>query len=98
MLSAIDPIERHKMGRRVDTVFASGPIELGCTEIGAKNDQTKTLTDRSLKMPLILRDMLLDVTYAPALLKRSHVVAYCIGFFQIICSFAPDESESLRAI
>ncbi|KAI9491022.1 hypothetical protein BDB00DRAFT_767813, partial [Zychaea mexicana] len=78
-LSAIDPIERRRMGRRVDTVFASGPIELGCTEIGSKNDQTKTLTDGSLKMPLVLRDMLLDVTYAPSLLHRSHVVEYSMN-------------------
>ncbi|KAG0169475.1 hypothetical protein DFQ29_009678 [Apophysomyces sp. BC1021] len=78
-LSAVDVIENRRMGRRVDTVYVSGTTELGCVEIGAAVDQTKALKDNSVKMPSVLRDMLLMVTYTPALLRGCHVLGYSMS-------------------
>ncbi|KAI9472914.1 hypothetical protein BDB00DRAFT_793520 [Zychaea mexicana] len=78
-LSSIMPITNQKMGRRVDTLFNCGHIELGCTEIGATKDQTKEMHDSFLKMPIILRDMLLLATFRPNLLHQSHVIGCSIS-------------------
>ncbi|KAL1933711.1 hypothetical protein VTP01DRAFT_7801, partial [Rhizomucor pusillus] len=78
-LSAVDEIENRKMGRKVDTVYVSGSTELGCTEIGAVVDQTKAFKDSSIKMPSVLRDMLLMVTYTPELLRECHVLGYSMN-------------------
>lgn len=67
------------MGRKVDTVYVSGSTELGCAEIGAAFDQTKALKDSSIKMPSVLRDMLLMVTYTPELLHECHVLGYSMN-------------------
>ncbi|KAI9278969.1 hypothetical protein BDA99DRAFT_554561 [Phascolomyces articulosus] len=78
-LSSIMPISNRKMGRRGDTIFNSGHIELGCTEIGAAKDQTKEIRDGLLKMPIVLRDMLLLATFSPNLLHQAHVIGYSIS-------------------
>ena len=77
--SSIKPISNRKMGRRRDTIFNSGHIELGCTEIGSAKDQTKEIRDSLLKMPIVLRDMLLSATFSPNLLHQSHVIGYSIS-------------------
>ncbi|KAI7855872.1 hypothetical protein BDC45DRAFT_78897 [Circinella umbellata] len=78
LLSSADPIQNRKMGRRGDTIFSCGDIELGCTEIDPGKDQTKGIRDSMLKMPIVLRDMLLSTTFAPSLLHKSHVIGYGI--------------------
>ncbi|KAI9491827.1 hypothetical protein BDB00DRAFT_747590, partial [Zychaea mexicana] len=61
-----------------DTIYKYGARELGCCEVGAAKDQSKAFHDCSLKMPLVLRDMLLQLTYTPSLLHKSHVIGYSI--------------------
>ncbi|KAI9278730.1 hypothetical protein BDA99DRAFT_420074, partial [Phascolomyces articulosus] len=78
LLSSTEPIQNKKMGRRGDTIFSYGNIELGCTEIGPAKDQTKEFRDSMLKMPIVLRDMLLLTAFAPSLLHQSHVIRYGI--------------------
>ncbi|KAG2221989.1 hypothetical protein INT45_006689 [Circinella minor] len=75
-LSAIEPIACRKMGRRVDTLFKSGSEELGCSEIGAVKNHTKQTKDSNFKMPLVLRDMLLKLTYTEELLHSVHTEGY----------------------
>ncbi|KAI9494784.1 hypothetical protein BDB00DRAFT_927974 [Zychaea mexicana] len=78
-LSSVKPIAKRKMGRRGDLIFESGKLELGCTEIGAAKDQTKEMRDSLLKLPIVLRDMLLLATFSPSLLHKCHVVGYSIS-------------------
>ncbi|KAI9269096.1 hypothetical protein BDA99DRAFT_479143 [Phascolomyces articulosus] len=78
-LSSINAITNRKMGRRGDTVYVYGSREVGCCEVGATKDQTKEFHDCSLKMPLVLRDMLLALTYDSSLLHKSHVIGYSIS-------------------
>ncbi|KAG2224773.1 hypothetical protein INT45_005297 [Circinella minor] len=77
-LSSITAISNRKMGRRGDTIFKYGSEELGCSEVGAARDQTKAFRDCSMKMPLVLRDMLLSATYDSSLLHAAHVIGYSI--------------------
>ena len=43
-LSAVEPAENLKMGRRTDTTYIGGDrVELGCLEIGKTNNQIKDL-------------------------------------------------------
>ncbi|KAG2221220.1 hypothetical protein INT45_013931 [Circinella minor] len=78
-LSSVKPIANRKMGRRGDTIFESGKLELGCTEIGAAKDQTKEIYDSLLKMPIVLRDMLLSATFSPSILHEAHIIGYSIS-------------------
>ncbi|KAI9492312.1 hypothetical protein BDB00DRAFT_939777 [Zychaea mexicana] len=82
-LSAIKLIANRKMERRVDMLFNCGHIEFGCTEIGATKDQTKEMRDSFLKMPIVLRDMLLLATFRPNLLHQSHVIGYSISALSV---------------
>ena len=75
-LSPIEPIGGRKIGRRVDTLFKSGSEELGYNEIGAGKDQTKQIEDSNFKMPFVLRDMLVRLTYTKELLHSVHIVGY----------------------
>ncbi|KAI9484340.1 hypothetical protein BDB00DRAFT_153947 [Zychaea mexicana] len=79
-LSAVDPVENLKMGRRTDTTYIGGNgVELGCLEIGRTNDQTKEFIDGSIKMPMVMRDMLLKlVEENPALVNQLHILGYLI--------------------
>ena len=80
-LSAIEPIERQKMGRRMDTVYAGKrQVEVGCMEIGKSINQTKEWQDGRLKMPIVMRDMLMSmVEETPALLHTLHTMGYSIN-------------------
>ncbi|KAG2227011.1 hypothetical protein INT45_006418 [Circinella minor] len=55
-LSSIAAISNRKMGHRGDTIFKYGSQELGCCGVRVPRDQTKTVRDCSIKMPLALRD------------------------------------------
>ncbi|KAG0178932.1 hypothetical protein DFQ28_003560, partial [Apophysomyces sp. BC1034] len=78
-LSASEIIANRKVGRKVDTVYCSGSTELGCLEIGGVYDQTKEFRDSRMKMPTVLRDMLLLLSFTPTLLREVHVVGYSIN-------------------
>ena len=62
------------MGRKVDEVYIGGDIELGCMEIGGSSaDQTKELKDGQMKMPYVMKDMLLDIANkSPSLVHKVH--------------------------
>ncbi|KAI9489498.1 hypothetical protein BDB00DRAFT_770562, partial [Zychaea mexicana] len=94
-LSSVTAINKRKMGRRCDTIYKYGARELGCCEVGAAKDQSKVFRDCLLKMPLVLRDMLLQLTYTPSLLHKSHVIGYSItGIYNFYIEFV-DKSASL---
>ena len=79
-LSAIDEIQRKAMGRRMDAIYAGGGIEPGCMEIGTAADLTKELKDGKMKMPVVLKDMLLQIVEAvPTLLHQPNVTGYVIN-------------------
>ena len=90
-LSAIEPIQTRKMRHRMDTIFTGGNRELGCIEIGPRLDQTKEFYDSRLKMPLVLRDMLLDIIKAPKLLYKTQTLGYSIsgGKISMMCMDVP---------
>ena len=94
-LSSTNAIANRKMGRRGDTIYKCGPRELGCCEVGAAQDQTKEFRDCALKMPLVLRDMLLALTYDPSLLHKSHVIGYSISGRYDFCIKLTDKGASL---
>ncbi|KAI7859393.1 hypothetical protein BDC45DRAFT_475199 [Circinella umbellata] len=79
-LSAVEPTENLKMGRRTDTTYIGGDgVELGCLEIGKTNNQTKELMDGSIKMPVVMRDMLMKlVEETPSLVNKLHILGYMI--------------------
>ena len=80
-LSSTDEICRKAMGRKMDTVFIGGNIELGCMEIGGRTeDHTKEMQDGSFKMPLVMKDMLVDiVNKTPSLLHDVGITGFCIN-------------------
>ncbi|KAI9493042.1 hypothetical protein BDB00DRAFT_764374, partial [Zychaea mexicana] len=94
-LSSVTAISNRKMGRRGDTMFKYGSEELGCSEVGATRDQTKAFCDCSMKMPLVLRDMLLSVTYDSSLLHTAHVIGYSITGMYDFCINFMDKDVSL---
>ncbi|KAI9494785.1 hypothetical protein BDB00DRAFT_871059 [Zychaea mexicana] len=65
--------------RRGDIIFKSGKLELGCAEIGAAKNQTKEMRDSLLRLPIVLRDMLLLATFPPLLLHKCHIIGYSIS-------------------
>ncbi|KAI7858785.1 hypothetical protein BDC45DRAFT_564895 [Circinella umbellata] len=79
-LSAVEPVDNLKMGRRTDTSYiGGGDVELGCLEIGKASDQTKEFMDGSIKMPIVMRDMLLKlVEESQALVNELHTLGYVI--------------------
>ena len=52
----------------MDAVYVGGRKELGCMEIGHDVDQTKGLKDGSMKMPIVMKDMLLQIAEETPLL------------------------------
>ena len=79
-LSSVDPVDSLKMGRRTDTTYIGGDdVELGCLEINKTNNQTKELLDGSIKMPTVMRDMLMKlVEESPTLVNELHILGYVI--------------------
>ncbi|KAI8149270.1 hypothetical protein BJV82DRAFT_662576 [Fennellomyces sp. T-0311] len=60
-LSARDEVQRKAMGRKTDVGCIGGRKELGCTEVGSHVDETKEWTHGRLKMPIVMKDMLLQI-------------------------------------
>ncbi|KAG2222833.1 hypothetical protein INT45_000448 [Circinella minor] len=63
-----------------DTTYIGGDgVELGCLEIGKTNIQTKELMDGSIKMPVVMRDMLMElVEETTPLVNKLHILGYVI--------------------
>lgn len=79
LLSSLE-IEREKIGRRVDTIYIGGDIELGGLEIGPTRDNTKEFQGSMLKLSFVLKDMLTDIiNHRPSLLRDAHVLGYNIN-------------------
>ncbi|KAI9493974.1 hypothetical protein BDB00DRAFT_820178 [Zychaea mexicana] len=79
-LSAIEPITNKKMGSRTDIIYKISNIELGCLEIGGKVDATKEYKDSMIKMPPVLKDMIIAVAERKrASLRKIHVLGYNIN-------------------
>ncbi|KAG2224434.1 hypothetical protein INT45_002973 [Circinella minor] len=80
VISSIDPVEKVKMGVRVDTIYKGSDMEIGCLEIGHHDDPTKELTDSRLKLPTVMKEMFLDIfKYASELVHKIHIIAYNIN-------------------
>ncbi|KAG2221872.1 hypothetical protein INT45_012516, partial [Circinella minor] len=79
-LSAVEPVDNLKMGRRTNTNYIGGDgVELECLEVGKASDQTKEFMDGSIKMPIVMRDMLLKLAgKSPVLVNELHVLRYVI--------------------
>lgn len=68
------------MGHKMDTVYLSGKHELGCLEIGGCPDSTKSLKDGKIKMPIVLKDMLLSIIANTDTKPQDiHLVGYIIN-------------------
>ncbi|KAI9484624.1 hypothetical protein BDB00DRAFT_774549, partial [Zychaea mexicana] len=79
-LSAVDEIEREKIGRRLDTIYIGRGIELGGLEVGPTKDNTKEFEDSMLKLPFVFKDMLSEiVSRRPSLLHKAHILGYNIN-------------------
>ena len=79
-LSAVESVPNAKIGRRMDMVFKAGRLEYGALEFGQKADDTKELRDSRIKLPHVMKDMLLTIMHAaPELLRSIHIVGYNIN-------------------
>ncbi|KAI9494031.1 hypothetical protein BDB00DRAFT_762546, partial [Zychaea mexicana] len=72
-LSAVDEIEREKIGRRLDTIYTASDLEFGGLEAAANRDNTKEIHDAKLRLPMFLRDML------SAIVRKAHVLGYNVN-------------------
>lgn len=64
----------------MDTVYVASDIELGCLEIKGMVDDTKEKEDSRVKMPIVMRDMLLQVVdNVSSMLRKVHIVGYHIN-------------------
>ncbi|KAI7899317.1 uncharacterized protein BX663DRAFT_219078 [Cokeromyces recurvatus] len=69
-----------KMGRKIDTIYAGDNFEFGALETGSKDDQTKEIKDGRLKLPLVMKDILLNIVCkVPGVLNKVHIIGYCIN-------------------
>ncbi|KAG1442653.1 hypothetical protein G6F56_010976 [Rhizopus delemar] len=79
-LSAVEQLSNVKMGHKMDTIYVSGNVELGCLEIGGVPCQTKAWHDSRMKMPFVMKDMLMNIVKkAPVKINEVHVVGYIIN-------------------
>ncbi|KAI9488879.1 hypothetical protein BDB00DRAFT_771698, partial [Zychaea mexicana] len=80
-ISAVNVVNSLKIGRRMDTVYVgAGDVELGCLKIGKTSDQTKEWSNGLIKMPIVMRDMLLKmVNRSPDLINKLHTMGYNIN-------------------
>ncbi|KAG0186409.1 hypothetical protein DFQ28_007905, partial [Apophysomyces sp. BC1034] len=60
-LSAVEQLSNVKIGHKMDTIYVSGNVELGCLEIGGVPCQTKAWHDSRMKMPFVMKDMLMNI-------------------------------------
>ncbi|KAI9488958.1 hypothetical protein BDB00DRAFT_645146 [Zychaea mexicana] len=78
-ISAVDPAIHRKMGRKMDVLYQSSGKELGCSEIGKDEDQTKEMKDRLSKMSIVMHTMLLQLASSESLLRRVHVPGFLLA-------------------
>lgn len=79
-LSAVEQLSNVKMGHKMDTIYTSGNVELGCLEIGDAPCQTKAWYDSRMKMLFVMKDMLMSIVKKAAVkLDDIHIVGYSIN-------------------
>ncbi|KAI9494030.1 hypothetical protein BDB00DRAFT_956181 [Zychaea mexicana] len=79
-LSAVEEIERERIGRRLDTIYTASDLEFGGLEAGANRDYTKEFHDSKLKLPMVLRDMLCAIVkHRSSILRKAHVLGYNVN-------------------
>lgn len=61
LLSAMKQTPNAKQGHKMDTIYLAGDNELGCLEISGTNDTSKAMKDGQIKMPIVMKDMLLRI-------------------------------------
>ncbi|KAI8391810.1 uncharacterized protein BYT42DRAFT_558157 [Radiomyces spectabilis] len=61
LLSAMKQAPNAKPGHRMDTIYLAGDKELGCLEIGGTSDISKAMKDGQMKLPIVMKDMLLRI-------------------------------------
>ena len=78
-ISAIEPACNRRMGRKIDVIYSAARKGIGCIEIGKDDNQSKEMKDGMLKMPLIMHDMLIDLSETEELLRHAQVLGYVIN-------------------
>ncbi|KAI9498535.1 hypothetical protein BDB00DRAFT_867176 [Zychaea mexicana] len=78
-ISAIEPATNRRVGRKIDVIYSVNRKEVGCVEIGKNEDQTKEMKDSLTKMPLIMHDMLSQVTYSQKSLCQVQILGFVIN-------------------
>ncbi|KAG2191987.1 hypothetical protein INT47_000779 [Mucor saturninus] len=72
MIASVDPMARKLCGRKVDMIFKSTSAELGCMECDRSDgvNTTKEMSDGLIKLPKVLKDMLISLcNIAPSLVN-----------------------------
>ncbi len=80
-LGGIEKIARKIPGRKMDMIFNADQMEYGCLECGRFNNlnSTKELMDGSFKLPVVMKEMFVNLCNAsPTLINDLHVVAFMI--------------------
>ncbi|KAI7860831.1 hypothetical protein BDC45DRAFT_492939 [Circinella umbellata] len=78
-IPAIKPATGRKMGHKIDTIYSTNGIEVGCIEVGKDDDQTKSIKDGLIKMPMIMHDMLTQLAETEEVLRKAKVLGYVIS-------------------
>ncbi|KAG2225687.1 hypothetical protein INT45_012159 [Circinella minor] len=78
-IPAIKPATTRKMGHNIDTIYSTNGIEVGCIEVGKDDDQTKSIKDGLIKMPIIMHDMLTQLAETEEVLRKAKVLGYVIS-------------------
>ncbi|ORX53660.1 hypothetical protein DM01DRAFT_1287676, partial [Hesseltinella vesiculosa] len=79
-LSSTNELPRYKVGHKMDTfLYSSGDTELGCLEIGGTSNQTEQLGDAYLKLPIVMKDMMVHILKTTSVeASKIHIVGYAI--------------------
>lgn len=64
----------------MDTVYVASNVDLGCLESKCSVNDTKEKVDSRVKMPIIMREMLLEIVVMMpyTMLSKVHIVGYNI--------------------
>lgn len=70
---------QNKQAKKMDIIYVTGGLELGCLEIGS-SDVTKDWRDSRVKMPIVMKDVLLELVGATLFIAtRAHIDVYSIS-------------------
>lgn len=80
--------KRKMMGRKVDWLFKSCNVELGCGEASKNEDSTKMLSDGSFKMPKVMKGMLYKLCQSQEIKQKISIPSFLVMdktlFFKIM--------------